>query len=377
MKLRKHQQRFLDENPDKAMLCWAMRTGKSLPASIWLSRRDKNAYVVCPKQLVKDWEKLTPFATVWSKETFKKRYKEIKNPSGIVIDESHTFASNLFMGKRSQLASSLYLFVKENPKMPILLLSATMIRNDPSSLHTQLCYIGKYIDWNKWRNHFYSLEKRPYLPRPAWLPKKGWQIEARKVLEKHADIVALSDCVDYLPPVTDEVVKIKNKPEKGEHWAEEHQSEQQGKSKFIKSLGYQKIIVVAHYTAQIDDLAKKLGSEREVFILDGRTKDPTTIIKAAQNSPECYFIVQASMGVGFDGYMFDCLVFASMSHKALDHTQMKGRLTNLEQPKPQMFYYLISSANKWDKRIYDSVMMNKNFNPHIYRDDLTTATTTT
>lgn len=366
MQLRKHQQRFLDSNPNKALLCWEMRTGKSLPASIWTKNRGTRGLIVCPKGLVKDWQIIAPHTTVLSKEAFKKLSPTLPPPSSLVIDECHHFASGLFTRQRSQLSTSVYNLIRKYPDMPVLLLSATPITNNPASLHTLLCYIGKYIPWDKWRERFYVLERRPYLPRPAWFPKLGWQKDIRTVLEKYADIVSLKDCVEYLPPVTKEVIKVKVPkyvPEPDASWTHEHMHEQSKKAEYIKTLGYRKIIIAVHYTLQIDSLEKELSKVREVFVLDGRTKDIEGTKKAAQESDECYFIVQASMGYGFDGYMFGCLVFASMSHKCLDHTQMLGRLTNVEDPRPQFIYYLV--GGRWDKKVMDTIKSGEDFNPHI------------
>lgn len=373
MHLRKHQKRFLDEMPSKALLCWEMRTGKSLPASIWAERRGGNSIIVCPKQLVKDWQKLSPISIVYSKENFKKNWREIKNPTSLIIDEAHTFGSSLFTKKRSQLSTAMYYFIKENPLMGVLLLTATPIRNDPSSLHTLLCFIGKFIPWEQWRSRFYTLEQRPYIPRPAYFPKSGWQKDIRNVLEEHADIVSLKDCIEYMPKINKEIARIKSPKfirDDEYHWTKEHLNEQTNKIQYIKTLGYRKIIIVCHYTAQIDEFKKSLSSERQVFVLDGRTKNAEEVKRQAQESDECYFIVQASMGFGFDGYMFGALVFSSMSHRSLDHTQMLGRLTNVDNPVPQFIYYLI--GGRWDKRIYDSIMLNEDFNPHSKKYDEST-----
>lgn len=376
VKLRPHQKRFLAADPDKALLCWEMRTGKTLPAVMWGERRKENAIIVCPKQLVKDWESEAPYANVFSKEQFKMAWRDIIDPSCLIIDEAHTFGSALFTKKRSQLATAMYGFIKAYPDMPVLLLSATPIRNDPSSLHTLLCYIGHYIPWKEWRKEFYDLKRLPFLRFPAYFPKDDWRIRIRTYLEKYADIVSLKDCVDSLPPVTDIVVTKEVKAPKyvkpfdeETRWTDEHQHEQSNKLAYIKSLGYRKIIIACHYTAQIDALEKELSKEREVFVLDGRTKDSWAIKLAAQKSDECYFIVQASMGFGFDGYMFGALVFASMPHTSVFHTQMLGRMTSTEKKhlKPIFNYYLI--GGRWDQRIYDAVIKNKDFNPHVYLNE--------
>jgi len=374
MKLWPHQQRVVDENLKKSILGFEMRVGKSLPASIWSkhSCRNRNVIIVCPKQLVKDWVTLCPHGKVYSKENFKKSWEKIEEPTALIIDEAHTFGSALFTKSRSQLATAMYNFIKANPEMDVMLLTATPVRNDPSSFHTLLCYIGVVIPWKDWRAKFYDLKYMPFLRFPAYFPKDNWRILIRPYIEKYVNIVSLKDCVDYLPPATTEIIKVKTPKrvvpvDEITRWTDEHQWEQSAKLPVIKALGYRKIIIVAHYTAQIDALAKELATEREVFVLDGRTKDPAGTIRQAQESDQCYFIVQAQMGVGFDGWMFSAMVFASMSHRNVDHTQMFGRLRHPLHLRPLQYYYLI--AGIWDQRIYDSIQLGKDMNPHKYLND--------
>lgn len=381
-KLWPHQARFIDDNPDKAILAWEMRVGKTLPAAIWIDRSNRvsNAFIITPKQNLKDWKKMGTKATVLSKEQFKKIAPSIVNPTAIVVDEAHYFASGLFVKGRSQLAEALYSLVKKYPACHILLLTATPIRQNAWSLHTLLCYIGVYYDWKEWRSQFFTLQKLPFLRFPAWMPQKNWRIEIRPYLEKHCQIVSLRDIVEYLPPAESIVVKIKQPryvppKDKVVTWMHEHQHEQQGKAQEILKLGYKKLIVVAHYTQQIDELAEALIKEKPIFILDGRTNDPEDTKRQAQEAEECYFIVQASMGFGFDGYMFGAIVFASMSHSCLNHTQMTGRSRHLEHLHPVFFYYLI--GGRWDQRIYDTIIKGKEFNPHSYRNEQTSRTSET
>lgn len=384
MKLYEHQQKFIDRNPDKAILAWEMRTGKSLPAAIWIdhSSRLGNTYIITPKQNIKDWKKMNTKATVVTKEQFKKIASTIKDPTGIVVDEAHYFASALFIKGRSQMATALYQVIKKYPECHILLLTATPIRQNAWSLHSLLCYIGIYYDWKIWREMFFKEESLPFLIRPkwmspgqipkAWMPKKDWRIKIREYLEKHTDIISLKDIVKDLPPPQDFIIKIKHPEYKKPNdqivtWMHEHQYEQQGKENEILKMGFNKLIIVCQYTAQIDDLAEKLSKEKPVFILDGRTKDPDLIKRNAQEAEECYFIVQSSMGFAFDGYMFGAIVFASMSHSCVHHTQMTGRLRHLEHLHPVFYYYLI--GGRWDQRIFNTIKKGEDFNPHIYLHD--------
>jgi len=374
MILRPHQQRIIDENPNRALLVHEMRTGKSLIAKRWSENpaRNKNAIIVCLKANKKEWVALCPDATVYTKEEFKKHVASIKDPTAVVVDEAHNFASPLFIAsKRSQLSEALYSLIKKNPDMHILLLTATPLTNDPASLHTLMAYLGNYVDWKVYQRQFYELLYKPFLPRAAWFPRNGWRREANALLTKYADIVSLADCVDYLPPVIEEVITIKTPKrsyadDEEYHWTKDHIQEQSLKGKEIKRIaeGHRKLIVVCHYTEQIDALKKSLEKVRPVFVLDGRTKDQSKTIKEAQASEDCFFIVQAKIGLGWDGYMFGALVFASIAHRVIDHTQMRGRLTSVDYPKPCVYYYLI--GGRWDRLIYNSVMAGENFNPHKY-----------
>jgi len=376
MSLRPHQQRLLEENPNYALLVHEMRTGKSLIGKNWSEHpvRNERSLVVCLKQNKTEWTKLCPNASVYTKEEFKKNIRDIANyhPSSIVVDEAHNFAAPLFITKkRSQLVEALYGLIKKYPEMHVLLLTATPLTNDPASLHTLLTYIGHYCEWKNYQSRFYTLEYKPFLPRPAFFANKNWREEANKILVAKADIVSLADCVDSLPPVITEVVEVK--PEKyayaedeDYHWTKDHLAEQTNKLAAIRTIGngYRKVILVCHYTAQIDALAKELKKDRPVYILDGRTKDHDRVKSEAQAASDCYLIVQARMGVGWDGYMFGCMVFVSLAHRQIDYTQMLGRLTSVDHPKPKVYYVLL--AGKWDKLIYKTLVAGEDFNPHNY-----------
>lgn len=371
MKLLPHQQKFIDENPNKAILNWEMRTGKSLPAALWVNHhsRNHNAYIICLKKNKKMWQDMKTRATVLTKEEFKKQADKIVSPSAIVVDEAHYFGSALFIKGRSQLATKLYELIKKYPEMDVLLLTATPIRQDAWSLHTLLCYIGVYYDWKKWRDQFFVLQKMPYLRFPAYFPSKNWRTDIRPFVEKHTNIVALKDVVENLPPAETYVVDVPSAPYKEPEdeivtWSHEHQHEQENKHRWIEELGYKKIIIVCYYTDQIDKLALQLNDIKPVFILDGRTKDQEETIKQAQEAEECYFIVQSSCGEGWDGWMFGAMVFASMAHSCFQHTQMLGRQRHPKHLKVTETYYLI--GGRWDKRIFDTIEKGKSFNPHIY-----------
>lgn len=377
MKPLPHQQKFLDTNPRKTLLNWEMRCGKSFPAAIWVDMpcRSGNTYIICKKKNKESWKDFNTKATVLTKEEFKKA--DIVNPTAIVIDEIHWFGSSPFQKGRSDLSTKLYNLVKEHPNCDILGLSATMVGQNPWRLHTLLCYVGIYYDWKKWRETFFELKRMPFLAFPSWFPKKDWRSGVEKIRDKHCDTLALKDIINDLPPAETKIIRIKqkkyNKP-KDEivTWVHEHRYEQTNKVKEILDLDYKKLIIVVNYLSQIDELAKELAKEKPVYVVDGRTTSSEDVIKQAQESDECYLIVQSGCGEGWDGWMFGAMVFVSMSHSCTNHTQMLGRQRHPQHLKITETYYIL--GGRWDERIYNTILEGENFNPFRYESTKLTKT---
>lgn len=383
MNLLTHQIPFAKGYKDKAFIVHEGGTGKTICACVWLhDGRDKNALVICPKRVVDKWKEALKAwgtkATVVSKEQFKKM--AIRPWSALVVDEADEFASPLFTKGRSALSESLYKLIQAYPDMPVALLTATPIRSTPWNLHTLLCFLGKYIDHKKWRDHFFTLERRPFLPRPAYFPVSDWRGKVRATLEKYADIVLLKDCVGELPPVTETTIKLKPRPFKGDtEWepmaafVAEHRFEQEEKAKSILEIGkeYGKVLVVAHYVAQIEELAKSLSKDRKIYVVHGSVKDQESILKEAnETKDECFLIIQASLGVGFDADGFSCVVFASMSYKVRDYIQLCYRVRRIHNLHPVQYYFLI--AGRCDKQVFDTIKKGLDFIPsHWKPNDIT------
>lgn len=368
--LLQHQIKFAKGYKDKDILAHEGGSGKTICACVWLvDGRDNDALVVCPKKVVRKWQNtLTAWgtkATVVSKEQFKKT--PIRHWSAKVIDEADEFASPLFVAaKRSQLSAKLYDLTKAYPDMPTLLLTATPIRSSAWNLHTLLCFTGNYIDWKLWRDKFFNLERRPFLMGMAYMPRSNWRTMIRPILEKHADIALLKDCTD-LPPVEEETIKVETpkyvKKIDDKPFFDEHRHEQQNKVKHILEVGkeYRKVLVVAYYREQIERLEESLGKDRQTFAIHGGIKDQEAVIKQAAESDECFFIVQASIGAGFDADTFSCVVFASMSYAVRDFVQMKFRVRRIHNLHPVKYVYLL--AGRCDKAVLENVEKGKEFIP--------------
>lgn len=372
-----HQKKFEKNYEGKHLLVHEAGTGKTICACLWLKDgKDQNALIICPKRIVKKWEKeLEKWGTkgtVMSKENFKKNFHEVmaKSWSSRVIDEADNFASPLFSKKRSQLATCMFEFTKHR-QMPTLLLTATPIRSVPANLHTLLCYLGIYIDWKKWQDRFYALESKPFMRgRMAWFPKRGWQKDIQQTLEKYADIVLLKDVVKKIPKEIVEIIKTKPKTKfvKNIDWTEpakifvqKHKHEQKDKIKYILEIAkdFRKVIVVAHYVEQVKELQEKLAKDRETFCVYGGVKDQESIIEKANNSNECFLILQASIGEGFDADTFSAMIFASMSYKVRDYIQMKARIKRVHNLHDVYYYFLIGGS--CDKGVLDTIKKGRDF----------------
>ncbi len=108
------------------------------------------------------------------------------------------------------MATILYEWIRAHPDAPVLLLSATVIRNAPHTSHSLLTYIQKAETWPQYRAKQYELISRPYQPRPFYSPVRGWQKYSAKMIRENASVVNLSDIVS-VPEQFEEVVYLYKK----------------------------------------------------------------------------------------------------------------------------------------------------------------------
>jgi len=374
-----HQQAFVDKNPRKAILAWGTRVGKSYTIAFWLKHYTLyNFLLVCPKRLVKKWQEdlqacgdeHSPNVTICTKEQFKKI--DLTKYDGIVVDEAHHFNSPLKI-KPSQLTVSLYNWACMNPNAPVLLATATPISSSPANLHTLAAIVGHTWDWGLYQREFYQLVRRPFSPRPFFEPRPNWRKNIRPYVREVCDILTLSDVVEVpeqqhetipiaLMPDTQKKVNDFHDVQPSKEWAVKHQLEN-GMEKLLKirdlSEDESKVIIVCKYRHQQDMYAKELAKDREVFVLNGDTKDPGAVIKEAQESTECYFIAQADCMEGFRGDSFSMLIFASMSWRYVSYEQTLGRMLHLDKKNGNKYYYLLSGEK--DRSVYDRIMAGKDF----------------
>lgn len=385
MKLWDHQQKFLDANPDIAVLAWSAGVGKTRAAIEWVNKRSwaTLVLVVCPKAIQQKWKDdmkkwgCQVMSMVVTKEEVKKiEPMSLSSKMLLIADEAHHYTSPLFVAKdRSQVTEAIYKIIRRNQKMPRLFLTATPVRSSPANMHTLLYLTVKQIDWKKYQEYFYRLQQLPFMARPGWMPKPKWQKEMQKLIDKYCNVVLMKDCFDVpiheYNTVTIELSKetkeqisslSKNEWEAVKLWYAEHRLESGiEKLEWIKNFseGEPKIVIVCRYKEQIAQYAKELSKKREVFVLTGDTKDQGQTIKDAQESPECFIIIQAQVCAGFDLDQFSCMIFTSIDFSYVNFTQMHGRINRAHNLHRNRHYYLV--AGEKDKLVLEAMDLKQDF----------------
>ena len=378
MQLYEHQQKFLNDNPDRAMLAWDTGLGKTFTCVLWLKKRIGKKLVICPKIIKKEWqEKIAESnvdADVLTKEEIKKY--DISKYDVLIVDEALFFASPLFGKGRSQMATVLYNHIRKKPGTNVLLATATPVSSTPWNAHSLLTYIDHFIPVKQFRDLYFSLEAPPYMKgRYISVPKKNWRVEIRDLLyqQRNIYIASLADFVKDMPEEFHEEIKVKLSKDTEQSmkalesdieietdmklFVEQHKKET-GKEKIkqirIIAQGFKKVILVAKYKDTIAMLEKELSKDREVFVVTGETKDQDFVVRQANNSFECYMIIQSQIAAGFELPLFPATIFVQQGYKYSDFVQMKGRNRRVNSLHDNYYYYLI--AGKRDKQVHKTLM---------------------
>lgn len=380
IKLYSHQIRYINErNLNKDLLVHETGTGKSIIALCWLQLRSEIKFVLaCPKAIIPKWErdlkkwKVTNVEVV-SRDAIKKI--DLKNYGGIVLDEGQDYLSPAFTKQRSARTTAVYNYIRQNKNAHVLLLSATPIRSTAWNCHTAACFLGKVWDPKAFRNEFFYMSDM--FGRYHYEPTKTWRKDIRPYLESISDIVLAKDIAE-IPKQEHEVINInwtkqqeatlkeKYLEPAAEFNARRRAEQSYEKWKKLKEIidGYRKVIVVVYYRDQIEDYIKRIGNDREVFVLHGGVQNQDEVIEAAKASDDCVFLLQSSMGAGFDASEFSVMVFASMSFKYTDYIQSLGRINRINNLHKNKYIYLL--GGKTDRDVYQTILSGHDFNPHSY-----------
>lgn len=395
-----HQQKMVDKSPDKHLLAFSTGTGKTITAiSLVNGKEDCDAVlVVCPKTNVVQWareiEKYVAegmYVSVMSKEEFKKQVKYLDRYDAVIVDEAHYFA-----GMTSQLAKSLFWYMKKWDIKYRYLCTATPYLSSPLNIFTLAKHLG--YDWNyvNFKHKFFYEINMGGRVIPQLRP--DMEGEVAKLVQLIGTTVDMKE-VAIVPEQSHDMELITLTEEQsaaiGEvfdpqfivRWTKKHQIENgfQYMGKFNKdglletyennkvarlvelARTEPKIIIVCRYKAQIQYYADKIGrklDEKPIYILDGNTKDKQSCIDGANSEKTCVLLVQASCSAGYELPTFRTMVFASMSFSYVDYKQMIGRNLRINHLEENKYLHLVAEGVDMD--VYKCIMKKEDFSMAIY-----------
>lgn len=421
MELYDHQKKIINEDPKWTGLFLGTggcktRTAEELAVG--------KVIVVCPKQqkLDQTWEKnadkfgIPLNMTVVSKEEFRRDHKKIGKCDTLIVDEGHhhlgvrpeTCRKNgETIPKTSQIFDATRWYLKYNRPERFYLLTAT-VGSKPMNVWAAAKLLGLNWDFFKFRNTFYIERKMGY--RSIWIPrmdearkeylaqlvkklgyvgrledwfdvpeqtfktvyveltaKQKWAIRTLKEEEadplvKNAKMRTIENGVLY----KSDLVYVSDREERIVRSAEVFPSE---KIEYIleRADEFDKILVFAAFTAQVEEIAKKLkeAGHKNVYTLTGATKDRKTVIESAEASERAVVIAQASISEGYELPSFPCVIWASLSNKFRDYDQGKGRVLRANALKKNLYVHLIVKGGA-DERCYKAIMSGNDFQEKIY-----------
>lgn len=412
-----HQQRFLERNPAKCLLCWSTGTGKTRTAIEWAQKNKEWALIIVPKALKQNWIRNRDFfqqnqidqigvvsMCIITKEEFRRDWRNLTKYNTVIVDEAHHFS-----GMKSQMAKSLTSYIKGHGIERVLLLTATPYRSSPWDIYVAARHLGYQWNYYKFLDKFFwevpmgrkiMLANGKMKQRMIMKVKPGMEDDVAELVARIGDVVRLEDCAD-IPEQTFEMETFEMTEEQTKAYSEtwdvnpavryvkRHQVEsgvlkgdEYSEDKFFPSnkterivdlcTENKKIIIVCRYKLQIQMLKERLAElGRPVYVISGDTtgEKRDEIVRGADSSKEAIVLIQAACSEGYELPSFPLMVFASMDFSYVNYKQMCGRILRLNKLKKNVYLHLVSGAV--DTAVYNAIMKKQDFNTAIYeREEL-------
>lgn len=400
-----HQKKIIDEDPKKCGLFLGVGTGKTRTA-LCLARG--KTLVIAPLTQVQDenWQRemqkigFDLDITVISKETFRRDHEKLLRYDTVICDESHTMCGltpntrqrkKMIIPKASQLFEALQEFLDRTAPDRLYLCTGTPIRS-PMTVLAVAWLLGKKWDFYQFRSVFYVKLNMP--GREVWGVKRD--NESKDHLARIVRGLGYTGRIQDFQDVPDQVHVVKNIPlttaqkealkaipleypdpivligkkhqiEQGILSGNEFEEKQFFPTEKLQALQdiceqYDKVLIFAKYTAQIELIKKTLDCP--VFVLNGQTKDKGQAIAQANKAGRCVVIAQSTISAGYELPDFRCTVYASMDYSIVSYEQSIGRTLRINNPQKNLYIYLLSG--EIDKAVYDCIMNKKDFSERVY-----------
>lgn len=405
----KHQKDLIELAPAKRLVAFGCGAGKTRTTLKLAFDKGGSVLVVAPKTQVLDrtWERelekcgFSMPLTVISKEKFKK--DPYQKADILILDESHCFLGvtsstryrrKIEIPRTSQLFEATLAWVAENKPKAIYLCSATPFPT-PLALWGVARLFGEEWDYFAFRRKFYRYV--PNIGRGVWLPARDKETEAvlKQLATKFGTFGRLEDFFD-VPDQTHKPITVGLSshqkaalkelplayPEPLVRVGKKHQVEQgildgstfdEYKTEEVLALmkEFDKVLVFARYTAQIEAMAKALAQQgtHTVLTLTGATGDRRTLMEMAEmKDKKIVVIAQSQISTGYELPSFRCTVFASMSYSFVDYEQALGRTQRANNISKNVYVYLLS--DEVDEAVLKCVQSKKDFNEELFTQGL-------
>ena len=368
--------------------------------------------VVCPKVLREDktWQaNLQKIGkqldlTVISKEDLREA-DTLPHFDTLIIDEADTclgVTPNVMWRNREPLPKASQLFykllaLKDRPKR-LYLLTATVMKS-PFTVWAAAVILGKASleSHSRFRDIFYI--KLPMGGRrEVYAPKRDNQTKERLAtfakslgytgrLEDFADVPPQTYKDDYIELTNEQLCMLKeiqieypdplvqigkrNQVENGILVGDEYRKGQYIKDNKIDrivdySVQFPKMIVFARYSLQIQKIKQAL-KDKNVFVLDGKTKDRGDMMNKLKDMDEYVLIVQSQVSAGWELPTCPVMIFASRDYSFVSHIQAQGRILRANALKKNLYINLIARGKTVDKAINDALINKEDFNERLYK----------
>ena len=417
--LYEHQKKIIQEDPKKCGLFLGTGGGKTRTA---LELARGKTLIIVPKQqkLDETWQKnarkfgIDLKMKVVSKEDFRRDYKKYERFDTVIADESHFLCGmspdtrrlkGKDVPKTSQLYEALSWYLKEHDPDRFYLCSATPA-SKPMNVFAIGTLFGRKLNFTMFRDRFYMQRRMGF--RINWIPKtdKASQDLLVGYLKKMGYTGKISDWVDT-PQQLYKTIYVGLTPEQKRAIKEVKETEadpmvfrarqrtiengiyygfttvkiSETEDKLERETTYYdnekidqviqlaqefpKMLVFCAYTGQIIQMQIALQKKGfKVRTLTGKTKDRATVIQEAESMPQCIVIAQASISAGYELPSFPCVVFASVSYKALDRVQAMGRVLRINALKKNIYIDIIVKSGI-DEMAFNAVKNGVDFNEKI------------
>ena len=393
--LYRHQQAIVDMAPKRHLWAWQPRTGKTYPAITLMNKVGRQALIIVPKQLFKQWEGLLKeHATVsWNlmtKETFRTQAKELISYDTVIVDESHHFS-----GMKSELSKQLERYIKRHNPEYVWLLTGTPYRSTPWNIYRLATILGHKWDYMDFRRNFF---KERYMGRGVvYVPRADCQDELADLVREIGSIVRLEDCTDMPTdpepvveklPITkeqtdliEEITKRESNPlvrfgsyhqaasglSLGNEFVAPREVPCAKDARIVEYIEqYDRVLIFCRYNQQIYRYEKMLKALNiPAVIINGATKDVDAAREEARDMKYGAVLINMSCSEGYALDNYSVTIYASLSYSFLDFEQSQGRTKHLEKKVPN-FYVILNTEGSADEPVWDAIKDKRSFSESIF-----------